>query len=51
MKAWLISGSSLKSLLIEANSFDEAIAKARKVNKKYCTGKLVERLQYEGKVK
>lgn len=38
MKAWLISGSSLKSLLIEANSFDEAIAKARKVNKNIVPG-------------
>ena len=51
MKAWLISGSLLKSLLVEANSFDEAIAKARKVNKNYCTGKVVEWMQYKEKVK
>lgn len=46
MKVWIISGLNLKSLLIEAESFDEALKKARKVNKNYCSGKLLERKNY-----
>ena len=42
IKMWKITGSGLKPLYIKADSFDEAIAKARKVNEKYCGGQVVE---------
>ena len=42
IKIWIISKSGLEPLEIEASSFDEAIAKARKINKEYNTGQLKE---------
>lgn len=41
-KIWKITGGGLKHLHIKADSFDEAIAEARKVNEKYCGGQVVE---------
>ena len=38
---WKVTGRNLKSLYIEADSFDSAIAKARNVNKNYCSGQVV----------
>ena len=38
---WKVTGKNLATLYIEANSFDSAIAKARNVNKNYCSGKVV----------
>lgn len=35
MKTWYVDGYKLKPLEIEADSFDEVIAKARKINKGY----------------
>lgn len=40
-KVWEVSGKSLPSLCIEADSFDEAIEEARKVNEKYCSGQVI----------
>lgn len=40
-KIWKITGGGLKSLYVKADSFDEAIAEARKTNKKYCGGQVV----------
>ena len=38
---WKVTGRNLESLYIEADSFDIAIAKARNVNKNYCSGQVV----------
>ena len=43
---WKVTGRNLEALYIEADSFDSAIAKARNVNKKYCSGQVV---RYENK--
>ena len=40
MNIWLIWGSELQKLEIEAVSFDEAIKMARKINPNYNTGQL-----------
>lgn len=42
IKIWIISKSISDPLEIEASSFDEAIRKARKINKEYNTGQLKE---------
>ena len=38
---WKVTGRNLEPLYIEAYSFDSAIAKARTVNKNYCSGQVV----------
>lgn len=40
MKTWYVWGINLPKLEIKANSFDNAIAQARKINKNYNTGQL-----------
>ena len=40
MKTWLISGISLATLEIEADSFDDALEQARKLDIKYNTGQV-----------
>ena len=42
IKIWIISKSGSDPLEIEASSFDEAIRKAREINKEYNTGQLKE---------
>lgn len=42
MKIWYIWGTNLERLEIKANSFDEAIKKARKIDRNYNTGQLKE---------
>ena len=44
-KIWIISKTGIEPLEIEAASFDEAIAKAREINKEYNTGQLKETIQ------
>lgn len=39
---WIISGSNLPTLEIEADSFDEALKEARQINKNYDTGQVKE---------
>ena len=41
-KIWYIWGIGLERLEIKANSFDEAIEKARKINQNYSIGQLKE---------
>ena len=41
-KIYIISKRGLEPLEIEASSFDEAIRKAREINKEYNTGQLKE---------
>lgn len=38
MKTWIIWGICLEKLEIKANSFDEALKEARKINENYNTG-------------
>lgn len=38
MKKWWIEGLNLVSIIVDAESFDEAIAIARRVNKGYSRG-------------
>ena len=40
MKTWYVWGINLPKIEIKANSFDNAIAQARKVNKNYNIGQL-----------
>ena len=40
MKTWYIWGINLPKIEIKADSFDNAIAQARKINKNYNTGQL-----------
>lgn len=40
MKIWFIWGIGLERLEIKANSFDEALKEARKINPNYNTGQL-----------
>ena len=40
MKTWYVWGINLPKLEIKADSFDNAIAQARKINKNYNTGQL-----------
>ena len=40
MKIWKISGRNLQTLEIVADSFDEALKEARKLNNGYNTGQL-----------
>lgn len=42
MKKWCIEGHNLVSIIVDAESFDEAIAIARKVNKGYSGGSVIE---------
>lgn len=42
MKKWWIEGHNLVSIIIDAETFDEAIAIARKVNKGYAGGSAIE---------
>lgn len=42
MKKWKIMGRNLKDLYIMADSFDSAIAEARKINRNYSGGQVVE---------
>ena len=42
IKIWIISKTNREPLEIEASSFDEAIRKAREINKEYNTGQLKE---------
>ena len=42
MKIWYIWGTGLERLEIKANSFDEAIKKARKIDRNYNIGQLKE---------
>ena len=39
---WRITGRDLPPLRIPAASFDEALAEARKLDRNYCTGQIVE---------
>ena len=40
MKIWYIWGTALEPLEVKAQSFDDALEVARKINPKYDTGKL-----------
>ena len=43
MKMWKIWGKNLSPLYIQANSFDEALEEAQKLNPNYCTGQVQEK--------
>ena len=38
MKVWAISGGSLPTIYIKADSFDDAIKQARQIDSRYCGG-------------
>lgn len=42
MKQWKIWGINLQPIFIKADTFDEALKEARKLNKNYCAGQLSE---------
>lgn len=41
MKTWMIEGYKLDRLIVDAETYDEAIAIARKVNKGYSSGSVI----------
>ena len=41
IREWFITGNDLCGLIVKAESFDEALAQARKLNHKYSTGKVI----------
>ncbi len=41
MLTWIISGRGLPDLKIQAESFDEALEEARRVDANYCSGHVV----------
>lgn len=41
MQEWFITGDDLCGLIVMAESFDEALAQARKINPKYSTGQII----------
>ena len=41
MKEWFITGGDLCGLVVKAESFDEALAQARKINSEYSTGQVI----------
>ena len=40
---WKITGAGLPALRIEAESFDDAIEEARKIDQRYCGGQIIDR--------
>ena len=42
MATWEIAGADLPPVRVRARSFDEALAEARKLDNRYCTGQIVE---------
>lgn len=41
MKEWFITGDDLCGFIVKAESFDEALAQARKINPEYSTGQVI----------
>lgn len=41
MQEWFITGSDLCGLIVKAESFDSALAQARKINPEYNTGQVI----------
>lgn len=41
MKEWFITGDDLCGIIIKAESFDAALAQARKINSNYSTGQVI----------
>ena len=41
MKEWFITGDDCVGIIVKAESFDEALAQARKINPEYSTGQVI----------
>ena len=41
MKQWFVTGGGLCGIIVKAESFDDAIAQARKINSEYTTGVVI----------
>lgn len=41
MKEWFMIGIDLCGIIVKAESFDEALAQARKINPEYSTGQVI----------
>lgn len=41
MKEWFITGFDLCGIIVKAESFDEALAQARKINPEYSIGQVI----------
>lgn len=46
MKTWKISGINLKNLYVVADCFDDALAMARKINRNYDGGQVVDKREH-----
>lgn len=42
MHAWEIFGIDLPSIIVEAESFDDALKQARRIDDNYCAGRVIE---------
>lgn len=45
MKEWFVTGDDLCGIIVKAESFDYALAQARKINFKYSTGQVLREVQ------
>lgn len=41
MKEWFVTGGDLCGIIVKAESFDDAVAQARKINSMYSTGRVI----------
>lgn len=41
MKEWFITGGDLCGIVVKAESFDDALAQARKINSQYTAGRVI----------
>ena len=41
MKEWFITGADLCGIIVKAESFDDALAQARKINSNYTIGRVL----------
>lgn len=44
MHTWEITGINLPPIIVEAESFDDALKQARRIEDNYCGGRVIERI-------
>ena len=45
MQEWFTTGADLCGIIVKAESFDEALAQARKINSEYSIGQVIREVQ------
>lgn len=44
MKEWFVTGADLCGIIVKAESFDDALAQARKINSQYTAGIVIKEI-------